>query len=90
MQVYGPAKVEERVATVSLTLGGADLGEVAAVLDAEYGIMVRSGLHCSPLAHRTLGTFPAGTLRFSFGYFNTEEEVQTAVEALHTLARQYC
>jgi len=90
VRVYGPEQMDERVATVSLTLNGADLGEVAARLEAEYGIMVRSGLHCSPLAHKTIGTFPTGTLRFSFGYFNTEEEVQTAVKALHTLARQYC
>jgi cysteine desulfurase family protein len=89
VRVYGPEQMDERVATVSLTLDGADLGEVAARLDAEYGIMVRSGLHCSPLAHKTIGTFPAGTLRFSFGYFNTEEEVLTAVEALQALAREY-
>lgn len=89
VQVYGPAAVEEQVATVSLTLSGADGGEAAAALDAEYGIMVRSGLHCAPLAHRTIGTFPTGTLRFSFGYFNTEEEVEAALRALQVLARRY-
>lgn len=86
VRVYGPPTAKERVATVSLTLGDRDPAEVAYRLDSEHGIMVRSGLHCSPLAHRTIGTFPQGTLRFSFGYFNTEEEVVYSLKALQAIA----
>jgi selenocysteine lyase/cysteine desulfurase len=62
------------------------LATLAYRLDVEYGIMVRSGLHCAPLAHKTLGTFPEGTLRFSFGYFNTEHDALYGLEALGNLA----
>lgn len=62
-----------------------DNSEVAAILDEKYGIMTRVGLHCSPSAHKTLGTFPEGTVRFSFGYFNTTEEVDFAVRAIHEI-----
>ena len=55
------------------------------LLDKNYGIMTRVGLHCAPSAHKTLGTYPTGTIRFSFGYFNTEEEVLFAVKALEEL-----
>jgi selenocysteine lyase/cysteine desulfurase len=48
--------------------------------------MARTGLHCAPAAHRTLGTFPAGTVRFSFGWSNTEAEVDTALQALRQIA----
>ncbi|NLY50381.1 MAG: aminotransferase class V-fold PLP-dependent enzyme, partial [Firmicutes bacterium] len=89
LRFYGPDEDRERVPTVSVTLPGLDLGEVAYRLDAEYGIMVRSGLHCSPLAHRTIGTFPEGTLRFSFGYFNTEVDVHAALQALERFAAGY-
>lgn len=86
-KLYGPEAPGQRVATVSVGAErGADLANLAYRLDAEYGVMVRSGLHCSPLAHRTIGTFPEGTLRFSFGYFNTEDEVDYAVRALAALA----
>lgn len=87
IKLHAPAVGEERVATISITVPGQDLGELAFRLDADFGIMVRSGLHCAPLAHKTLGTFPEGTLRFSFGYFNTEDDVMYALEALDHLTR---
>jgi cysteine desulfurase/selenocysteine lyase len=88
VKIYGPDKLERRVSTVSITVDGCDMGELAFRLDAEYGIMIRSGLHCSPLGHKTIGTFPKGTLRFSFGYFNTEEEVKYGMEAIKNLAQE--
>ncbi|MEG1994246.1 MAG: aminotransferase class V-fold PLP-dependent enzyme, partial [Oscillospiraceae bacterium] len=61
-------------------IGVADNAELAEYLDTNYGIMTRCGLHCAPLAHKTLGTFPHGTIRFSFSHYNTEEEVLFAAE----------
>jgi len=61
LKLHGPTVDQDRVATVSITVPGHDLGSLAYRLDVEYGIMVRSGLHCAPLAHKTLGTFPEGT-----------------------------
>jgi selenocysteine lyase/cysteine desulfurase len=81
----------DRVATVSVsfTSAQADPARAAYLLDKDFGIMVRSGLHCAPLAHRTLGTFPAGTLRFSFGWFNTMSDARDAAAALARIAGAY-
>ncbi|MBI2817976.1 MAG: aminotransferase class V-fold PLP-dependent enzyme [Acidobacteria bacterium] len=78
--------MELRCGVVSFNLTGAMPSEVALVLDRSFGIMARSGLHCAPSAHRTLGTFPTGTVRFSFGWFNTSAEVETALSALREIA----
>ena len=61
---------------------------IAFQLEQEYGIMTRVGLHCAPLAHKSLGTFPEGTVRFSIGPFNTEEEIDTAIEAIRKYAQE--
>jgi cysteine desulfurase family protein len=84
IKVYGlPAGFEkDRVGVVSLNVDGRDPSELAYELDEKYGIMVRAGLHCAPLAHRTIGTYPIGTVRFSFGFYNTEKEVEKALKAL--------
>mgnify|MGYP002281689976 FL=1 len=66
--------------TISITYKNQDLGQLSFLLDDKYGIMTRSGLHCAPYAHKTIGTFPEGTLRFSIGYFNTEDEINYALE----------
>lgn len=76
---------EGRCPIVSLDFPELDNAEIAYRLDRDYGIMTRCGLHCAPLAHRSLGTFPAGTIRFSFGHKNTEEEVDAALAALTAL-----
>lgn len=77
-----PNGYAEYTGTVSIRCLLKDNSSVATALDDAYGIMTRVGLHCSPAAHRTLGTYPEGTIRFSFGYFNTYEEVDRAVCAL--------
>jgi len=84
--LYGSGEATERCGIVSFTLADASPSEVGLLLDESFGIMARTGLHCAPAAHRTLGTFPAGTVRFSFGWFNTSSEVDTAVEALRQIA----
>jgi selenocysteine lyase/cysteine desulfurase len=84
--LHGPPPGEERAAVVSLTLQDWEPTDVAAVLDSEFGVQCRAGLHCAPWAHQALGTFPTGTVRFSPGFFNTEIEIETAIGAVRELA----
>lgn len=76
-----------RTAVISVQPMTLDPAEAAFLLDEKYGIMTRVGLHCAPAAHRTMGTFPAGTVRFSFGWASTAEEVHTALRALEEICR---
>ena len=86
VQVFRSAAAQEYVAVISFVLKGMDSGELGYILEEGYGILCRTGLHCAPQAHRTLHTFPAGTVRFSFGFFNTQEEVETALKAIAQIA----
>ncbi|MBQ0058424.1 MAG: aminotransferase class V-fold PLP-dependent enzyme, partial [Lachnospiraceae bacterium] len=80
------AGARDRVGCVSIQMLEMDQSAAAFALDDEYGIMTRVGLHCAPNAHKTLGTFPQGTIRFSFGWACTEEAVDAAVRALTVLS----
>ena len=87
VQVFGPTQLAERVGVVSIRVEGYDPQEIAAVLDASYGIQVRAGLHCAPLVHRAIGTFGGGgTVRFSFSPSNTLEEIDVAASAIVEIA----
>jgi len=86
--VYGTHDAERQTATVSLNVRGMEPSDVAYYLDEEYNVMCRSGLHCSPAAHRTIGTFPRGTVRLSMGVLNTADEVDTVLDAIARLASQ--
>jgi selenocysteine lyase/cysteine desulfurase len=72
---------------VSLDFEGWDNAEIAYELDSQYGIATRCGLHCAPSAHKTLGTFPQGTVRFSFSHFNTMEEIRYAIDAINKIIK---
>jgi cysteine desulfurase family protein len=72
---------------VSFNLDGAEPGEVGAILDQAFDIKVRTGLHCSPSAHKTFGTFPLGTIRLSPGYFNTTADIDSTLKAIEKIAR---
>jgi cysteine desulfurase family protein len=85
VHLCGRHDVEKRVGVVSLATPGRDEAEVATLLDEFYHISVRVGLHCAPSAHKTIGTFPTGTVRFSFGCFNSEDDVDYALRALAEL-----
>ena len=87
VHIAGPAASAEQVGVVSLDFTdiGLDNGEIAYLLERDFGIMTRVGLHCAPNAHRTLGTFPQGTVRFSFGYETAEEDLITAAGAIRAL-----
>ncbi|MCK8825332.1 aminotransferase class V-fold PLP-dependent enzyme [Fuchsiella alkaliacetigena] len=89
VSIQGPGSIEEQTSTVSITVEGVDLGELSFILDDEYEIMTRSGLHCAPLAHKTIGTFPEGTLRFSIGYFNTPAEIDYTLASLEQILKEY-
>lgn len=82
VRLAGTRDMDCRVAVVSLDFTGHDNAEVSFRLDSEYGISTRCGMHCAPNAHKTLGTYPQGTVRFTFGYRNTMEDVQYAVDAV--------
>jgi len=86
--VYGPLDAEDQTATVSFTIEHMLPSEVGLRLDDEFGILCRVGLHCAPSAHRTIGTFPEGTIRFSLGTFNTISDVDRALNAVSHLARE--
>ena len=88
LTLHGPRDGSNRLSVFALNLAGWDNGTLALELSDRYGIESRPGLHCSPLAHRTLGTFPQGALRLSPGYFNTPEEMDRTVRALEELARE--
>lgn len=83
VKIVGKAK--ERCAVTALDFTNSDNGEAAFMLDEKYTVMTRSGLHCSPLAHKTLGTFPRGVVRVSFGHKNTKEEVDVLIAAIKSL-----
>ncbi len=82
IRLIGKRDIRGRCAVVSIQTPGIDMAQAAFALDSEFGVMTRVGLHCAPSAHRTLGTYPAGTIRFSFGPENTREELDTAIHAL--------
>jgi cysteine desulfurase/selenocysteine lyase len=86
VRVYGLKDSQRQMPVVSLGVRGMDPGSASLELDERFGIMTRPGLHCAPAAHKTIGTYPNGTIRFSFGCFNTEDQVGRALEAVRELA----
>ena len=88
VKIYGDYSQKERCAIVTLNIGDYDSSEVSDELLMEYNISTISGGHCAPLMHKALGTVEQGAVRFSFSHYNTEEEVDTAVRAIHELAEE--
>ena len=86
VRLCGPTSLENRVGVLSLDFLCQDNAAVAYALEQRFGILTRCGLHCAPAAHRSLGTFPRGTVRFSLGYANTEADVDAALAAIRALA----
>lgn len=82
IRIIGKKNTSDRCAVVSLQTLQPDMSMVAYELDSTYSIMTRVGLHCAPSAHKTFGTYPSGTIRFSFGPKNTSREVETTLDAL--------
>lgn len=88
VKVYGDFSTDDRAAIVALNIGDYDSSEVSDELAVTYGISTRPGAHCAPLMHQSFGTVDQGMVRFSFSYFNTEEEVDTGIQAVRELAEE--
>ena len=87
IEVYGPENTAESVGVLSLNVASRPCEEVGMELERDFDILTRTGLHCAPAAHRTIGTFGRGTVRFSVSRFNTESDIHAALEALSKIAR---
>lgn len=83
--LHNPTDIDNIASTISFNHKKIENSELEFILNSNYEITSRSGLHCAPLAHKTIGTYPNGTLRFSFGYFNTNEEIKKALKILNKL-----
>lgn len=88
VKLCGPPIGAERGSVLSFTVDGMDASQIGFILDHEYEISVRTGLHCAPEAHKTIGTFPDGTVRLSPGYFTTMKEIETCLEAVEQIVRR--
>ena len=86
--LYGPRRGEERGAVVSFTVAGHDPAQIGFLLDRDYDISVRVGLHCAVSAHKTIGTYPGGTVRVSPGLFTTVEEIDSFLAAVRKISTQ--
>lgn len=86
--IYGPQDPERQTGLLSININEMEPSKVGYELNAGYDIAVRVGLHCSPAAHRTIGTFPEGTVRISIGPFNTEDDIDVLCEALAEMANE--
>ena len=86
--LYGPGRPEVQTGTVSFNIDGVSPSTVGQALDARYGILCRVGLHCAPLAHRSIGTFPEGTVRFGWGPDTSVTEIEYSLQALRQISLQ--
>lgn len=90
VHLWGPRTLENRVATLAFTIDNYDAGDVGTILDVEYNVLTRTGLHCAPLVHEHHGTTPRGTVRASIGPFNTREQIEFVIESVEETAADRC
>ena len=88
-KIYGDLSPEKGTTCISFSHDKLDISELSYILDSDFRISNRSGLHCSPLAHKTIGTYPNGTVRFSIGYFYTMEEIKYVIHSLNKINKLY-
>ena len=88
VRLYGPRDPARQTGTVALTIDGLRVSEVGLRLDDEFGVLSRVGLQCAPMAHRTIGTFPEGTVRLAPEVFTTHEEIDQTVHAVRVIANR--
>ena len=87
--LYGPPDARQRIAVVSFNARGVSSSDISFQLDEQFAILSRPGLHCAPAAHRTIGAFPAGTVRFSFGLNTKSDEIQHGLDVVAQLSASY-
>ncbi|MDW7669218.1 MAG: aminotransferase class V-fold PLP-dependent enzyme [Bacillota bacterium] len=85
IEIIGKKILEKRTGILSLDFTNNDNGIISHELSKNFGIMTRCGMHCAPLAHKTLGTFPRGTLRFGISHFNTLEEIEYTINSINNI-----
>lgn len=88
VKIYGPCAMERQAPVISINIGEEDSSEVSYILDQVFNIAVRPGLHCAPLAHRTIGCYEQGCIRFSIGPFNTINDINATIEAVKTISKE--
>lgn len=86
VKIYGSLDLPHKVPLISFNIDGYMSNEVGKILNDEYGIMTRTGLQCAPLIHKTLGTYPHGTVRVSLGWKNTENQINTLIQAINIIS----
>ena len=89
LNIIGKSNIKDRTAVISVDFPDRDNAGVSYNLYNDFGIMTRCGLHCAPSAHQTLGTFPRGTVRFSFSHFNTIDDVDYALNAINKIVKDF-
>ncbi|MFH2074115.1 MAG: aminotransferase class V-fold PLP-dependent enzyme [Pseudomonadota bacterium] len=87
VRIYGTLDPERSVAIISFTVAGKHVSDIGLRLDEEYGVLSRVGLHCAPAAHKTIGSFPEGTVRLAPGVFTTVSDIQEAIQAISKVVR---
>ncbi|QGT98651.1 Cysteine desulfurase [Candidatus Syntrophocurvum alkaliphilum] len=88
VNIYGPQASNKQTAVVAFNIEGMDCGELSMSLDMEFGVINRSGLHCTPLAHQTIGTYEIGACRLSPGFFTTEDEIAKVIKAVNEISKR--
>jgi selenocysteine lyase/cysteine desulfurase len=87
IDLFAADDLSRHVAVLTANLREMDPEDVGTILDGDFGIAVRVGLHCAPLVHKTIGTYPRGSVRFSLGPFNTPEDIDRTIQAMGAIAR---
>ncbi len=90
VKIWGTTRLQDRVATMSITVDNYDASDVGTILDVDYNVQTRTGLHCAPLIHEHHGTTPRGTVRLSVGPFNTRKHIEAAIKAVAETAADRC
>lgn len=88
VKIYGPKDPKKIVSVISINISNLDSSEVSFILDEVYGIATRPGLHCAPLAHKTINTLEQGVVRFSIGYFNSLDDIKSAINAIKNIVSE--
>lgn len=86
IRLFGPSDPEFSSCIISFTINNVDCGDIGYILENSYGILCRTGLHCAPLAHKAIGTFPEGTVRLSPGYFSSRQDIDYLIKAIREIA----